>query len=69
MTPERLQRINAMLDQRQPDLTVCMEGVHKTHHARIYFFDLKTSVDDQLVSAHKSSAQQEHKQEPLDDRA
>ncbi|GLX78378.1 tRNA (guanosine(18)-2'-O)-methyltransferase [Thalassotalea insulae] len=32
MTPERLQRINAMLDQRQPDLTVCMEGVHKTHN-------------------------------------
>lgn len=32
MTPERLLRINAMLDQRQPDLTVCMEGVHKTHN-------------------------------------
>ena len=32
MTPERLQRINTMLDQRQPDLTVCMEGVHKTHN-------------------------------------
>lgn len=32
MTPERLQRINAMLDQRQPDLTVCMEGVHKNHN-------------------------------------
>ncbi|WP_206486114.1 tRNA (guanosine(18)-2'-O)-methyltransferase TrmH [Thalassotalea sp. G2M2-11] len=32
MTPERLQRINNMLDQRQPDLTVCMEGVHKTHN-------------------------------------
>ncbi|WP_286234275.1 tRNA (guanosine(18)-2'-O)-methyltransferase TrmH [Thalassotalea sediminis] len=32
MTPERLQRINAMLDMRQPDLTVCMEGVHKTHN-------------------------------------
>ncbi|MGL1956904.1 MAG: tRNA (guanosine(18)-2'-O)-methyltransferase TrmH [Colwellia sp.] len=32
MTPERLQRINAMLDKRQPDLTVCMEGVHKTHN-------------------------------------
>lgn len=32
MTPERLQRIQAMLDQRQPDLTVCMEGVHKTHN-------------------------------------
>ncbi|MCO4799605.1 MAG: tRNA (guanosine(18)-2'-O)-methyltransferase TrmH, partial [Colwelliaceae bacterium] len=32
MTPERLQRINAMLDHRQPDLTVCMEGVHKTHN-------------------------------------
>ncbi len=32
MTPERLQRINQMLDQRQPDLTVCMEGVHKHHN-------------------------------------
>lgn len=32
MTPERLQRINTMLDKRQPDLTVCMEGVHKTHN-------------------------------------
>ncbi|GHE97482.1 tRNA (guanosine(18)-2'-O)-methyltransferase TrmH [Thalassotalea profundi] len=32
MTPERLQRINTMLDHRQPDLTVCMEGVHKTHN-------------------------------------
>ena len=32
MTPERLQRINMMLDKRQPDLTICMEGVHKTHN-------------------------------------
>ncbi|TMM45295.1 tRNA (guanosine(18)-2'-O)-methyltransferase TrmH [Colwellia ponticola] len=32
MTPERLTRINTMLDKRQPDLTVCMEGVHKTHN-------------------------------------
>jgi tRNA (guanosine-2'-O-)-methyltransferase len=32
MTPERHQRINDMLDKRQPDLTVCMEGVHKTHN-------------------------------------
>ena len=32
MTPERHQRINNMLDMRQPDLTVCMEGVHKTHN-------------------------------------
>lgn len=32
MTPDRLQRINSMLDQRQPDLTVCMEGVHKNHN-------------------------------------
>jgi tRNA (guanosine-2'-O-)-methyltransferase len=32
MTPERLARINAMLDHRQPDLTVCMEGVHKSHN-------------------------------------
>ena len=32
MSPERLKRIQAMLDKRQPDLTVCMEGVHKTHN-------------------------------------
>jgi tRNA (guanosine-2'-O-)-methyltransferase len=32
MTPERLARINTMLDTRQPDLTVCMEGIHKTHN-------------------------------------
>ena len=32
MTPERLDRINTMLDKRQPDLTVCMEGVHKHHN-------------------------------------
>ena len=32
MTPERLNRINHMLDKRQPDLTVCMEGVHKHHN-------------------------------------
>lgn len=32
MTPERLDRINHILDNRQPDLTVCLEGVHKTHN-------------------------------------
>ncbi len=32
MTPDRLERINTMLDKRQPDLTVCMEGVHKHHN-------------------------------------
>ena len=32
MNPTRLKRMNAMLDKRQPDLTVCMEGVHKTHN-------------------------------------
>lgn len=32
MSPERLKRIQAMLDKRQGDLTVCMEGVHKTHN-------------------------------------
>lgn len=32
MTPERHERINNMLNHRQPDLTVCMEGVHKTHN-------------------------------------
>ena len=32
MTPERFQRITSLLDKRQPDLTVCMEQVHKTHN-------------------------------------
>jgi len=32
MTPKRLTRINTMLDKRQPDLTVCMEGLHKSHN-------------------------------------
>ena len=32
MTPDRLDRINTMLDKRQPDLTVCMEGLHKSHN-------------------------------------
>lgn len=32
MTPERLERITKMLNHRQPDLTVCMEGVHKAHN-------------------------------------
>ncbi len=32
MTPERLARINAFLDARQPDLTVVMEKVHKPHN-------------------------------------
>ena len=32
MTPDRLERINTMLDKRQPDLTVCMEGLHKSHN-------------------------------------
>ena len=32
MTPERFARISAMLANRQPDLTVCLEGVHKPHN-------------------------------------
>lgn len=32
MTPQRQQRILDMLNKRQVDLTVCMEGVHKTHN-------------------------------------
>ncbi|MFT5880222.1 MAG: tRNA (guanosine-2'-O-)-methyltransferase [Moritella sp.] len=32
MTPERLERITKMLQHRQPDLTVCMEAVHKPHN-------------------------------------
>lgn len=32
MTPERFKRITEILDKRQPDLTVCMEQVHKTHN-------------------------------------
>ncbi|MCD8547345.1 MAG: tRNA (guanosine(18)-2'-O)-methyltransferase TrmH [Aeromonadaceae bacterium] len=32
MTPERLARIRQMLAMRQPDLTVCLEEVHKPHN-------------------------------------
>ncbi len=32
MTPERLARIRAVLDKRQPDLTVLLERVHKPHN-------------------------------------
>ncbi|RUO63902.1 tRNA (guanosine-2'-O-)-methyltransferase [Pseudidiomarina planktonica] len=32
MSPERFARINALLDTRQPDLTLCLEGVHKNHN-------------------------------------
>ena len=32
MTPERFNRIQDMLKNRQPDLTVCLEEVHKTHN-------------------------------------
>ncbi|NMP16152.1 MULTISPECIES: tRNA (guanosine(18)-2'-O)-methyltransferase TrmH [unclassified Thalassotalea] len=32
MTPERHKRILDMLNKRQVDLTVCMEGIHKPHN-------------------------------------
>lgn len=32
MNPERFHRILAVLERRQPDLTVLMEGVHKPHN-------------------------------------
>ena len=32
MTPERNRRIRHILDRRQPDLTVIMDGVHKPHN-------------------------------------
>lgn len=32
MTKERLQRVNQVLAQRQPDLTVITDGVHKPHN-------------------------------------
>lgn len=32
MTPQRFARLNAVLDARQPDLTVVMDNVHKTHN-------------------------------------
>ena len=32
MSPERNARIQQLLDKRQPDLTVCMEEVHKPHN-------------------------------------
>ena len=32
MTPERFNKINSVLNRRQPDLTVMMENVHKPHN-------------------------------------
>ncbi|AWB66809.1 tRNA (guanosine(18)-2'-O)-methyltransferase TrmH [Saccharobesus litoralis] len=32
MISNRIARINQLLDKRQPDLTVCMENVHKPHN-------------------------------------
>lgn len=32
MTPQRFQRLKQALQQRQPDLTVLMDNVHKTHN-------------------------------------
>ncbi|WP_108649011.1 tRNA (guanosine(18)-2'-O)-methyltransferase TrmH [Dongshaea marina] len=32
MTPERFGRIRQMMDMRQPDLTICLEEVHKPHN-------------------------------------
>ncbi|MFC0445587.1 tRNA (guanosine(18)-2'-O)-methyltransferase TrmH [Pseudidiomarina halophila] len=32
MSPERFARINALLDRRQADLTLCLESVHKNHN-------------------------------------
>ena len=32
MSPERFARINEMLDNRQPDLTLCLDRVHKTNN-------------------------------------
>lgn len=32
MSPERFARINKMLDNRQPDLTLCLDKVHKTNN-------------------------------------
>lgn len=32
MTPERYARLRAVLDRRQPDLTVLLDNVHKTHN-------------------------------------
>ncbi|RUO63596.1 tRNA (guanosine(18)-2'-O)-methyltransferase TrmH [Pseudidiomarina insulisalsae] len=32
MSPERFARINELLDRRQPDLTLCLESVHKNHN-------------------------------------
>lgn len=32
MSPERFERISKLLNQRQPDLTLCLESVHKNHN-------------------------------------
>ena len=37
MTPERYQKFRAVLDRRQPDLTVLTDQVHKNHNLSAFF--------------------------------
>ena len=49
MTPQRFHRLRAVLDQRQPDLTVLLENVHKPHN---FAAILRTADAVGLYAAH-----------------
>lgn len=49
MTPERFHRIRAVLERRQPDLTVLLENVHKPHN---FAAVLRTADAVGLLRAH-----------------
>lgn len=49
MTPERFRRLTAVLDRRQPDLTVLLENVHKPHNLSAI---LRTGDAVGLLEAH-----------------
>lgn len=54
MTPNRLKRLQQVLDRRQPDLTVFMEGVHKPHNLNAI---ARTCDAVGVLEAHALSAQ------------
>lgn len=49
VTPERFRRLRAVLDRRQPDLTVLLENVHKPHNLSAI---LRTSDAVGVLEAH-----------------
>ncbi|MGI2259725.1 tRNA (guanosine(18)-2'-O)-methyltransferase TrmH [Shewanella sp. GXUN23E] len=69
MSPERFARINEMLDNRQPDLTLCLDQVHKTNNiaavlrtadaAGIPFVHAVWPEDDMRVSGNTASGSQQ----------